>query len=120
MVQVDSNTHSLNTRHCQSIHLDCQERFVRMSKFNTFTQLKELMFAMEQDLGISELSEPEKCVFSCIVQATEAGGSITTKAIAQHMLTSNLSRPTLFRAIKHLLAKDIITQPSHGKYIANA
>ena len=52
-----------------------------MSKFNTFTQLKELMFAMEQDLGISELSEAEKCVFSCIVQATEAGGSITTKAI---------------------------------------
>ncbi len=48
-----------------------------MSKFNTFTQLKELMFAMEQDLGISELSEPEKCVFSCIVQATEAGGSIS-------------------------------------------
>jgi hypothetical protein len=45
-----------------------------MSKFNTFTQLKELMFAMEQDLGINELSEPEKYVFSCIVQATEAGG----------------------------------------------
>ena len=91
-----------------------------MSKFNTFTQLKELMFAMEQDLGISELSEPEKCVFSCIVQATEAGGAITTKAIEQHLLTSHLSRPTLFRAIKQLLAKDIITQPSHGKYVANA
>ena len=91
-----------------------------MSKFNTFTQLKELMFAMEQDLGISELSEPEKYVFSCIVQATEAGGSITTKAITQHTLTSNLSRPTLFRAIKQLLAKDIISQPSHGKYVANA
>jgi hypothetical protein len=91
-----------------------------MSKFNTFTQLKELMFAMEQDLGISELSEPEKYVFSCIVQATEAGGSITTKAIEQHLLTSNLSRPTLFRAIKQLLAKDIIIQPSHGKYVANA
>ena len=30
-----------------------------MSKFNTFAQLKELMFAMEQDLGISELSEPD-------------------------------------------------------------
>ena len=26
----------------------------------------------------------------------------------------------LFRAIKQLLAKDIITQPSHGKYTANA
>ena len=91
-----------------------------MSKFNTFTQLKELMFAMEQDLGISELSEPEKCVFSCIVQATEAGGSISTKAIEKHILTSNLSWPTLFRAIKQLLVKDIITQPSHGKYIATA
>ena len=75
-----------------------------MSKFNTFTQLKELMFAMEQDLGISELSEPEKCVFSCIVQATEAGGSISTKAIEKHILTFNLSRPTLFRAIKQLLS----------------
>jgi len=89
-----------------------------MSKFNTFTQLKELMFVMEQDLGISELSEPEKCVLSCIVQTTEAGSSITTKAIEKHILTSKLSRPTLFRAIKQLLARDIITQPSHGKYIA--
>ena len=91
-----------------------------MSKFSTFAQLKELMFAMEQDLGISELSEPEKCVFSCIVQATEAGGSISTKAIEKHILTSNLSRPPLFRAIKQLLVTDIITQPSHGKYIATA
>ena len=91
-----------------------------MNKFSTFAQLKELIFAMEQDLGISELSEPEKCVFSCIVQATEAGGSISTKAIEKHILTSNLSRPTLFRAIKQLLVKDIITQPSHGKYTANA
>ena len=119
MVLVNSNTRSFNMKQYQSVHFDCQERFVRMSKFNTFTQLKELMFAMEQDLGISELSEPEKCVFSCIVQATEAGGSITTKSIEQHLLTSNLSRPTLFRAIKQLLAKDIISQPSHGKYVAN-
>ena len=120
MVLVNSDTKSFSMIHNQPIHLDCQQGFVCMSKFNTFTQLKELMFAMEQDLGISELSEPEKCVFSCIVQATEAGGSITTKAIEQHLLTSNLSRPTLFRAIKQLLAKDIITQPSHGKYVANA
>ena len=89
-----------------------------MNKFSTFAQLKELIFAMEQDLGISELSEPEKCVFSCIVQATEAGGPISTKTIEKHMLTSNLSRPTLFRAIKQLLAKDIISQPSHGQYVA--
>ena len=81
MVLVNSNTRSVNMKQYQSVHFDCQERFVRMSKFNTFTQLKELMFAMEQDLGISELSEPEKCVFSCIVQATEACGSITTKSI---------------------------------------
>jgi len=120
MVLVDSDTKSFSMIHNQPIHLDCQQGFVCMSKFNTFTQLKELMFAMEQDLGISELSEPEKCVFSCIVQATEGGGSITTKSIEQHLLTSNLSRPTLFRAIKQLLAKDIITQPSHGKYVANA
>ncbi len=91
-----------------------------MNKFSTFAQLKELIFEMEQDLGISELSEPEKCVFSCIVQATEAGGPISTKTIEKHMLTSNLSRPTLFRAIKQLLAKDIISQPSHGKYVATA
>jgi len=75
-----------------------------MSKCNKFVHLKKLMFAMEQDLGISELSESEKSVFSCIVQATEAGGSITTKAIEQHLLTSNLSRPTLFRAIKQVLS----------------
>ena len=78
------------------------------------------MFAMEQDLGISELSQPEKCVFPCIVQATEADGSITTKAMEQQMLTSNFSRPTLLRSVKQLLAKIIITQPSHGKYVANA
>jgi hypothetical protein len=91
-----------------------------MSKFNTFVQLKELMFAMEQDLGISELSEPEKCVFLCIVQASEAGEPINTKSIEKHILTSNMSRPTLFRSIKQLLSKEIISQPSHGKYVVSA
>ncbi|MDB4054273.1 hypothetical protein N9499_10275 [Octadecabacter sp.] len=91
-----------------------------MSKYHTFVQLKELMFAMEQNLGLGEMSEAEKCVFSCIVQATEAGSSISTKVIQQHLLTSSLSRPTLFRAIKQLLAKGIISQPSHGKYVATA
>ena len=89
-----------------------------MSRFNTFVQTKELMIAMEQDLGISELSEPEKCVFSCIAQASEAGGTISTKSIGQHTLMSNMSRPTLFRSIKQLLALDIISQPSHGHYQA--
>ena len=89
-----------------------------MSKFNTFVQLKELMFAMEQDLGISELSEPEKAVFSCIVQASATGEPISTKSIEQHILTSKMSRPTLFRSIKQLLALDIISQPSHGHYQA--
>ena len=87
-----------------------------MSKFNTFVKLKELMFVMEQDLGISELSEPEKCVFSCIVQASEAGEHISTKAIEQHILTSNTSRPTLFRVLKQLVTKGAISQPCHGKY----
>ena len=87
-----------------------------MSKFNTFVKLKELMFVMEQDLGISELSEPEKYVFSCIVQASEAGEPISTKSIEQHILTSNMSRPTLFRVLKQLVTKGVISQPSHGKY----
>jgi Fe2+ or Zn2+ uptake regulation protein len=87
-----------------------------MGNFNTFVKLKELMFVMEQDLGISELSEPEKYVFSCIVQASEAGESISTKAIEQHILTSNMSRPTLFRVLKQLVTKGVISQPSHGKY----
>jgi len=89
-----------------------------MSKFNTFVQLKELMFAMEQDLGISELSEPEKCVFSCIVQASETGEPISTKSIEQHILTSNMSRPTLFRVLKQLVTKGVISQLSHGKYVS--
>ena len=55
---------------------------------------------MEQDLGISELFQPERCVFPCIVQAAEAGGSITPKAMERQMLTSNLSRPTVLRSIK--------------------
>ena len=87
-----------------------------MSKFNTFVKLKELMFVMEQDLGISELSEPEKYVLSCIVQASEAGEHISTKAIEQHIFTSNMSRPTLFRVLKQLVTKGVISQPSHGKY----
>ena len=89
-----------------------------MRKFDTLVRLKEIISSMEQDLGISELSEPEKCVFSCIAQSSENDCFISTKSIEQHPLMSNMSRPTLFRCIKQLLALGIISQPSHGQYLA--
>lgn len=95
-----------------------QDRKVKMRKYHTFVQLKEMMFAMEQSLGLGEMTEAEKCVFSCIIQATGVDSPISTKTIEKHLLTSKFSRPTVFRAIKSLLKQGVILQHSRGKYLA--
>ena len=61
-----------------------------------------MLSQMEDDLGMGEMSISEKQVLMAVFDIQEKMGSAKTKTILNHDLTKNISRPSIFRALKQL------------------
>jgi Mn-dependent DtxR family transcriptional regulator len=61
-----------------------------------------MLSQMEDDLGMGEMSNSEKQVLMAVFEIQEKLGFAKTKTILNHDLTKNISRPSIFRALKQL------------------
>ena len=61
-----------------------------------------MLSQMEDDLGMGEMSISEKQVLMAVFDIQEKMGFAKTKTILNHDLTKNISRPSIFRALKQL------------------
>lgn len=61
-----------------------------------------MLSQMEDDLGMGEMSISEKQVLMAVFEIQEKLGFAKTKTILNHDLTKNISRPSIFRALKQL------------------
>lgn len=89
-----------------------------MSLFENAAQLKKVLVGMEKDIGLEDLSDPEKSVFYAVVDLN-AGEAIQSSFIRKHALTLSLSKPTFHRALKTLVEKGFIIHEAGtktGKY----
>jgi len=79
---------------------------------------KLLLQKMEEDLGLSELSDVETKVFLAISDLCNQSAVAKTQAVLQHDLVSSMGRATVFRAIKKLEDLNKIAKPQnqHGAY----
>lgn len=83
--------------------------------------LRTLLFEMEQDVGLEDLSAAEKDVlFAAHAVAAKNGGSITSEAIRHHALASDLAQATYHRALRSLLAAGFLVKApgtKAGRYV---
>ena len=79
---------------------------------------KLLLQKMENDLGLSELSDVETKVFLAISDLCNQAEDAKTQAVLQHDLVTSFGRATVFRALKKLEShnKIIKTNKRHGTY----
>ena len=83
---------------------------------------KLLLQKMENDLGLSDLSDVETKVFLAISDLCNQFDTAKTQAVLQHDLVASIGRATIFRAIKN--SKIAIkfrnlktnTAPTHSPY----
>ena len=79
------------------------ERALRMlNRFKQLTKLQLVVSKMEEDLGLSGLSNIEKKTLLAIVDLNANNGSATTSDILAHPMLNRFSRQSTFRALKAL------------------
>ena len=79
---------------------------------------KLLLQKMENDLGLSDLSDVETKVFLAISDLCNQFDTAKTQAVLRHDLVASIGRATIFRAIKKLEDCNKISksQNQHGAY----
>ena len=70
--------------------------------YKSIIRLQNMLSKMEDDLGMGEMSISEKQVLMAVFDIQEKMGFAKTKTILNHDLTKNISRPSIFRALKQL------------------
>jgi DNA-binding IscR family transcriptional regulator len=90
------------------------------AKLQPLAQLSMLLSDMEQELGLEELSHFEKQVLLAIVDCASDANGAKLADIQNHKLTQEISRPSLFRALKQLEEAGQIEklEGKRGRYVA--
>ena len=72
------------------------------TRISNLIDLKKVVQQLEKDLGLGSMSSHEKAVLLAISDLQQLDGVAQTKAILAHELTTSISRPSIFRALKKL------------------
>ncbi len=94
-----------------------------MSEISKLTKLRKMMLEMERSMGLQDLSAVERDIYYAAVDLSDALSRVKTTNLLDHMLITNVSRPTFFRALKSLVSKGYLIQnqvSGRGRYIVNS
>jgi hypothetical protein len=80
-----------------------------MDKLNSIFELRQILYDLERDIGIEELTQTEKNVLFAASKLTRAPGDIVlSEQIRDHHLMESVPHATFHRAIRHLLQLGIL------------
>lgn len=71
-------------------------------------QLRKILHDMEVELGIVQLSAPEKSVLFAIEEISARSAGAEMNQIVDHPFVGEISRPTIFRAVAGLKSAGLI------------
>ena len=83
-----------------------------MSAIVRLAQIRGLMFDIESEAGLSEISGLEREVLFACADLSNTKEAARTKDILSHRFLTSFSRPSVFRALKSLVNQELL---SHGK-----
>ena len=88
---------------------------------NSVLELKKILNGMEDDLGLSKLTEVERNVLYAIKDLEKEYGKAKTGNLLSHEFTSKMSRISVFRSLKTLEKLQKIKRKSskRGEYIVS-
>lgn len=74
-----------------------------MTDIGKVAQLKQLLFGLEKDLGIQELSAVQQNILYAASLVSDSDHPIETDDIRNHQLLDTVARSTFFKALKSLV-----------------
>lgn len=83
---------------------------------NRVAALRALISQMEHDLGLADLSEPQKNIlYAAHLIDCRKNIIISTKLLRNHPMTSNLPHATFFRALSKLVDRGLLYRNDTGE-----
>ena len=83
-------------------------RLLLSSKFQAFSQLRNLLLMMETDLGITNLTEDERALLADIIDIQDDDGKFESDVLRSHTLVEGLSHGSYYRALRTLRENNFI------------
>jgi hypothetical protein len=74
-----------------------------MTDIGKVAQLKQLLFGMEKDLGIQNLSETQQNILYAASLLAVDDNPVETEDIRNHQLLGTVARSTFFKALRELV-----------------
>ncbi|MEI6800021.1 MAG: hypothetical protein WCO04_12520 [Pseudomonadota bacterium] len=87
---------------CIQLHAGVATKGIGMFPSDKLASLRKLLFEMEQDLGLADLSGIQRDVYYAARLTAEGAEMVRGEAIRSHALLNRISRPTFYRALKDL------------------
>jgi hypothetical protein len=88
---------------------------MNLQNLRKLAQLKAVLIDMEQDFGLSELTEQEIRILSAMTETLGPDVSlVSSKQLRNSLYCKSLSSPTYHRALKSLLQKSLL-KPAEGR-----
>ena len=81
-----------------------------MSAIVRLAQIRCLMFDIETEAGLTEISGLEREVLIACADLINTKEMARTKDIISHRFLINFSRPSVFRALKSLVNQELLSQ----------
>lgn len=80
-----------------------------MFRSTKIASLRNLLFEMEQELGLVELSDVQRDVYYAARMTAGTGDTVQGEDVRHHPLIARISRPTFYRAVKDLIEAGYIS-----------
>ena len=77
-------------------------------KICNLAALRALLYQMEYDLGLAELSESQRDVLYAAKLTYDRDNGLNSKKLRQHPLVANIPHATFFRALSALIGMGLI------------
>ena len=83
-----------------------------MTDIGKVAQLKQLLFGLEKDLGIDDLSEIQQNILYAASLLAVGDKPVETEDIRNHQLLGSAARSTFFKALRELVASGYLQHKS--------
>lgn len=90
-----------------------------MAEMSRLAELRKLLLGMERALGLQQLSPTERDIYYAATDLAGPRNQVRTTGLMEHVLVTDISRPTFFRALKSLVDKGYLShcaRTSRGFY----
>ena len=88
-----------------------------MNQFSYLAQLNLLVRSVEVDLGIGNVTSNEKAVLSAASLLAGVGSrEVSVQQLFEHELVRDIPKPTVYRALRSLVATGLLEKVRFGRY----